>query len=141
MAQKAAVRGTAELRRKLRKMKSSLTNKVVSRAAAKALEPVKEAAERRAPRSGGTPTRGGKHLKDNIIIEGITDNRAFLGGAALGPHEDAFHGIFFTREFGAPHVAPQPWLRPAWDINRARMVDRLGEEIMRILRVSAALTR
>lgn len=141
MAQKATVRGTAQLRRKINKLKASVRGEALERAASKGGDKIREAAARRAPQSPGGPTRGGQHLKDNIITEVTPTHNPEHGQVGIGPHEDAFHGIFFTREFGAPHHSPQPWLRPAFDRKRSAAVDAVGDELARIIRTAAALTR
>ena len=38
-------------------------------------------------------------------------------------------GVYRLMEFGTRHQAPQPFMRPAWDAHKGRLVDDIGADM------------
>ena len=92
--------------------------RVVTRAEKAAMAPVAAAAKRNAPRASGG-------MADSIDVRSVSSGMAKRMGAqfrptAVGPDRDHFHALF--AEFGTKHHAAQPFLRPAWDENKAQVL-------------------
>lgn len=105
MAAKFTLSGVTEMRQRLERIGDEVATDGVRKALFAAAEPIRDSAEDKAPEKSG-------FLKDNIIIVEVDTSRH---GAAVdvGPHEDAFYGLF--QELGTEDHAAQPFLRPAFD--------------------------
>jgi len=129
------VGGLKELDEALGKLPKATGKNVLRRIAIRSLAPVLSAAKNFVPVDEG-------HLKDSLkittrlskrqrsinarqVAEGKASVQLYAGAAAL-PHA---HLV----EFGTNKMAPQPFLRPAWDANKDDVLqlikDELGEEI------------
>lgn len=75
-----------------------------------------------------TPTQRRKHKRQRGSVE------AFVGVTGDAPHGH-------LQEFGTEHHAPQPFMRPAWEGQKTKVLERLKVElwknIQRQLRVNA----
>ncbi len=107
--------------------------KALARAARKAFEPVLEAAKSMAPISTGAlrdalkitvkkPSSG-----EAVVIVGLRITKG-AGGEEV-PASRRWH----FEEFGTAHMAAHPFLRPALDRNATEVIDRLKDELVRII--------
>lgn len=129
------VEGFKELDEALGQLPKSTAKAVLRRTAIRALAPVVAAARQRVPVHEGdlkeslkVSTRLSKRqqrINARAVAEGRSSVQLFAGPAAL-PHA---HLV----EFGTAHMAPQPFMRPAWDAERDRVLElirtEMGDEI------------
>lgn len=117
------------LQAKLRKMELSMQRAVLIAAAKAGGEIVREDAARRAPRDSG-----GLAMKMTIRVSG-RESDIHEGSVDVGPDKQNFYGFF--QEYGTAHHAPQPFLGPALEQNRARidavMKDALIQAIQKVI--------
>lgn len=113
----AGFEGTAEVLANLDRYEKRLMNTHLMEAYMDGAELVRADAQARAPR--GETGR----LADRMVAEKDTRRRR----AVVGPHKDAFYGIF--QERGTSRHAAQPFLRPALDNNRRAVFLAIGREL------------
>ncbi|MGQ3041110.1 MAG: HK97-gp10 family putative phage morphogenesis protein [Brevundimonas sp.] len=125
---KAKTEGFADLDRTLGDLGKATGRNVLRRAGIAALEPVAEEAARRAPNLFGdlsesvtaSTKRPRRHRK-------MAEVEIYAGPSNLPQAH--------LQEFGTRHHAPQPFMRPAWDAGKDRVLDdlkqSLGDEIMK----------
>jgi len=115
------ISGFVELERALRQLPHELAGKVLAEGLTTAATPMERAAEQKAPRSDH-PGRGG-HMADTIDLRvaSASDQEIAL---ALGPDDQHFYGRYV--EFGTRFAAAQPFMRPAFDEEARKTIDRLG---------------
>lgn len=73
--------------------------------------------EHTASTAGNPPNSDTGRLVKNITVQKID------GGYDVGSRKDAPHGLWL--EFGTSSTAPRPWLRPAYDLTVAWVLDKL----------------
>lgn len=56
---------------------------------------------------------------------GGDDVKITSGVASIGPTKRAFYGF----EFGTIHLAPKPFMRPAWDQHKEKAAEAIGTEL------------
>jgi HK97 gp10 family phage protein len=141
MVIKVHVEGLAEVQTALRQLPDSTAKAVLRRVGRKRLAPVAELARELVPVGQGelrdsiaVSTRlarrqRGKHRKD-----GPDDVEVFAGA---GPHPQAH-----LQEFGTEHHGPQPFMRPAWDAEKGRMLGGIRQDLWQeIERASRRIAR
>ncbi|MER5171591.1 HK97-gp10 family putative phage morphogenesis protein [Thioclava kandeliae] len=154
---KLRVEGLRDLERNLKNIEKRGTQKaVLRRALKKAAEPMRKAAETNAPVDTGE-LEGSIKLGTKVVNEvgrsayaatmkaGGTKSEAVgamraarraakASGATsfvelfMGPTKEAFHAKFV--EFGTRHMAPDPFMRPAFDAEAENTIHRLGPILM-----------
>ncbi|OWU77602.1 HK97-gp10 family putative phage morphogenesis protein [Marinibacterium profundimaris] len=124
--------GFSELERELDKLSRAAGKGALRRSLRKAAEPLAEKMRVNAPRddspdlveSIAVSTKLSKRQR-GLHRKTVRDDKAsvemFVGA---GPLPEAH-----LQEFGTIHHPPQPWARPAWDSDRAAMLDRLRVEL------------
>jgi HK97 gp10 family phage protein len=143
------VTGFIELDAALKDLTRAAGKAALRRAGIKALEPIAESARSKAP---SDPATGGYDLKSSITVgtklsrsqrrrhrKMVKNDKSsvevFVGA---GPLAQALHTEFGTSPFisggkfaGAhnPGIPAQPWMRPAWDGGKARVVQDLKTEL------------
>lgn len=127
--------GLRELDAALAELPKATGKNVLRRTGVRALAPVIADAKQRVPVDDGdlrdslkVTTRLSKRqqrLNAKAVAEGKASVQLYAGAAAL-PHA---HLV----EFGTANMAPQPFMRPAWDANKDQVLqlikDELGGEI------------
>lgn len=130
--------GGDELAVALRAQSEALTRKVVIDALTEGGEPIRAAAEARAPRGEGP-----EHLAENIVITPIRDSSTSRSGrdpesdfaVKIGPTTPFFYGLF--AEIGTGRQAAKPWLRPAFDSLAGQSLGIIGRELWSTVRKTA----
>jgi HK97 gp10 family phage protein len=113
--------GFKELHAALGELPKATENGVLRRVATKALEPMAEDARRRAPVDDGT-------LRDSIHV-----GTKLSKGARAAARKDPVEGVrvfmgssgrnAIPREFGSSRSPAHPYMRPAWDAGKDRLLD------------------
>lgn len=126
MAERFRIEGLSELEHALRELPKATGKNALKRALMKAGQPIEEDAERRAPvlrghlqRSFGISTKLSRRQKSLHKKQSAVE--VFIGP---GPLPQAI-----TQEFGTAHHGPQPFMRPAWDGNRMRTLERIKDDL------------
>jgi len=119
------IQGTQKLRKQLEQLDQTMRKPLLERMVKVGGELVREVAAQKAP-VGETAT-----LTDNIIVE-VLDSSAYHATAGIGPHKNAFYGIF--QEYGTASHKAQPFMRPAWDEKRLASVKVMAEVGRRAVR-------
>lgn len=163
MASTVRLSGFSQLEEELAKVSKAVGKGAVRRALKKSAEPMAEIARGLAP---DDPATNGKDLKSSIVV-GVKLNgrqtklhrRMFRDDKAavemfVGPSyllgDGGRHGHLL--EFGTsafvnkgryagtqnPGIAPQPFMRPAWDQDHMPMLERLGKEMWDEIQKSVA---
>ena len=163
MASTVRLSGFSQLEEELAKVSKAVGKGAVRRALKKSAEPMAEIARGLAP---DDPATNGKDLKSSIVV-GVKLNgrqtklhrRMFRDDKAavemfVGPSyllgDGGRHGHLL--EFGTsafvnkgryagtqnPGIAPQPFMRPAWDQDHMPMLERLGKEMWAEIQKSVA---
>ncbi len=115
------VTGLKELGFALGKFPDEIERKWVRKAFKKGAKIAKAEMERRARRSAKGPSHSevGTHLADNIKITArLSKKKAAI--IKVGPDGNHWWGGF--QEFGTPHVAADPFMRPALDHNKTEII-------------------
>ncbi len=144
------VDGLKDLDAALGELSKGMARGVLRRVGLKALEPVADTARALAP---DDPTTSGADLKSSIgvgtrlskrqarlarsaIRKGEADKHFVEVYAGAGPLPQAHH-----QEFGNVNHGAQPYMRPAWDQNKSKVLDtvrnELGDEIEKTARRAA----
>lgn len=120
------IEGLRELQSSLAELKKATQTNVLKRALMKAGAPVERDAEARAPHLRGHLKRGittatkltrrqkSRHRKESKVEVHI----------GAGGHPQAH-----LQEFGTAHHSPQPFLRPAWDGNRMKVLASIRNDL------------
>ena len=163
MASTVRLSGFSQLEEELAKVSKAVGKGAVRRALKKSAEPMAEIARGLAP---DDPATNGKDLKSSIVV-GVKLNgrqtklhrRMFRDDKAavemfVGPSyllgDGGRHGHLL--EFGTsafvnkgryagtqnPGIAPQPFMRPAWDQDHMPLLERLGKEMWDEIQKSVA---
>jgi HK97 gp10 family phage protein len=129
------IEGLSELLDALQELPKATGTNVLKRALVNASDPMVKEAERLAPHLTGTLQRSidasprlstrakAKHTKQSKV-------EIFVGPGSL--RAAAF------QEFGTVHHRPQPFLRPAWEGTKLKMLDSIGKEIWNEIQKAAA---
>jgi HK97 gp10 family phage protein len=133
---KLKVEGLKELDRALGELPKATGKNVVRRVLRKSLEPILTAAKANAPVATG-------RLRESMVIssqlkrsqrgrrETRTGVTMYVGSGATGKVRHAPHAHLV--EFGTAHRSPKPYMRPAFDANKEKVVEiqrqELGTEI------------
>lgn len=136
--EKSTITGARELARVLDKLPDKIGRKVVVSSMRQAANLVRKEIRARAPvRAGGGAKavkigKGGQaigrlpgFLRAHIAVNNL--RRARVPTLRIGPTRDAFHGLF--QEFGTVHHPAQPFIRPAFDAAKARMLGSIGKRL------------
>lgn len=139
MGSRSSVRieGLKELDRALSQLPKATAKNVLRRTAIRALAPVIADAKLRVPvdegdlrdslKVAGKLSKRQQRKNAKAVAEGKAAVQLYAGPAAL-PHA---HLV----EFGTSHMPPQPFMRPAWDANKMKVLELirldLGNEIER----------
>lgn len=146
---KVSIKGGREIEAALRELGSKVTAKNVGRRGLlKAAEPIRDMAKLLAP---DDPTTGsGKFLRESIKAAPGRRNRgdriwALVGidaevdpaksvtrKSGKGTYRDpGVAGVSVMMEFGVParSIAPRPYMRPAWEANKAATPQRIADEV------------
>ena len=75
---------------------------------------------------GATRLEAGQAAHEaNAAATGEDNSGITSGVTAVGPTKRAFYGF----EFGTIHLAPRPFMRPAWDDNKLQVLDIIKTEL------------
>lgn len=108
------VEGGEKLARTLGELPNRVNREVQRAALREAGEIIRSRASALAPREPGAPD-----LDDNIRMSNANPGRGDVG-IAIGPTKGFFYGFF--QEFGTSRHGAQPFMRPAFDGERHRVV-------------------
>jgi HK97 gp10 family phage protein len=145
MSRTVHLTGFKELERELDNLSKAAGKGVLRRALKKSAQPLVDLAQSLAPRDTG-------RLAQSIIVGAKLNGRQarlhkrmfkdersavemFVGPSYL-LGDGGRHGHLL--EFGTIKMAPQPFMRPAWDRDQRAMLDRLREELWRELEKTIA---
>jgi len=78
-----------------------------------------------AMKSGATRAEAGEAAHAANAATGSDDPSITSGVAAVGPTRAAFYGF----EYGTKHIAPKPFMRPAWDAHKTQALDLMKSEL------------
>lgn len=137
MAGKVRLEGFRELDRALSELPKATERSVLRRVAKKALEPVLEDAQRLAPVDDG-------QLRDSIQIAsaGLTPKarRHDRGRPKMGVrlYVGTASPYAYIREFGTHNAPAHPFMRPAWELNKDRMLEGIKADLKIEIEKSAA---
>lgn len=139
---KLRVRGLRELDRALSELPKATARNVLKRAARTALEPMRAAAEAKAPVASGdlqvsivlSEKRTRRVKKSNPAVRqkggGFRRSASTNYAIAMGPSSgEGVLNYAALEEFGSANNPPQPFMRPAWDSEKQATLDRLIEEL------------
>lgn len=120
-----ALRGADELAKALEDIGPALEKKILARAMRDAAKPILEDAKRRAPVLSGQLRKSIKIRSMKRVGKGrvgviISTEKGFFKG-------ETFYGAF--HEFGTKNMPARPFIRPAFEANKARAVKIVGEAI------------
>lgn len=135
---RAKIEGLRELDKALGGFTKTVAKNTLQRAGRKALEPVAEMARQLAP---DDPKTQGNDLRSSIGVgTRLSRNQARQKRKAVksGEAEKYFAEVYagagalpqaHLREFGLDGAAPHPFLRPAWDANKNRVLETIKADI------------
>lgn len=121
------------LNEKLKTFSTKTGKKAVRLAAREAMKPVRDDVKRNAPFD---PTPDGKHIKANVALKTgwkgntLTAKVGIKGGARKNPDTPFYWRM---QEFGTKHIAPNPFIGPALDSNKQKVLDTLTAELKKAL--------
>lgn len=78
-----------------------------------------------AMKAGATRAEAGEIAHAANIEAGGEGTEVTSGVATIGPTRRAFYGF----EFGTKHIAPKPFMRPAWDAHKAQALTIMRSEL------------
>lgn len=132
--------GFKELEKELERLSKAAGKGVLRRSLKKAAQPIADAANANAPKGEtGEYSKSFKYgtklnkRQSGIHRKAFRDDRAAVEGF-VGTDDPA--GV--QQEFGNQDHGPQPALRPAWDAEGERTINRLGEQLWTELEVTQA---
>jgi len=136
-----SIEGLKQLDESLFDLGKTSAKAVLRRVGKAALEPMRADAEAKAPRLEGNLQRsiavGTKLTRRQARLARKDEGKAFVT-VYMGANDPAA----VPQEFGAKGDAPQPFMRPAWDSGKDRLLktiaDTLGDEIMKTAKRQAA---
>lgn len=120
---KVEMKGLEELQEKLNQMASDeakqIENKALTESADYLVEKIKE----------GTPVRYGD-LQESITEGEVVNGKIQVGPSQQGP---AFRAHFI--EFGTKYMRAQPFMRPAFEVSKDKLIKIMGDEIRKGLKL------
>jgi HK97 gp10 family phage protein len=126
--EKVSVEGLSDLQEALRELPDATAKNVLRRVGRKVLEPIAEDARRLAPvdegdlrDSIGVSTKLSRRQRGQHQKDGPDDVEIFAGA---GPHPQAH-----LQEFGSEHHPPQPFMRPAWEAGKDKLLEDVKAEL------------
>ena len=141
---KVRIEGGAQLAKALQSLPDRVSTRVLRSALIEAAEPMRDRMIALAPREPGKPD-----IADDILIQPVTrfrddsDSvgdlvRVEEGSAAvvIGPTKPFFYGKFL--EYGTARMAPRPFMRPAFDTEGIKALQRVTASIWRALTKAGA---
>lgn len=138
MDMKVKVEGLKALDKALGELSKATAKNVLRRVGKKALEPVAQEARELVPVDEG-------HLKASIAVGTKLTRRQSSIHRRFGGRNtvDVFVGPgglpqATLREFGGDGNAPQPYMRPAWDNNKTKVLDSVKKNLGGAIKKSAA---
>jgi HK97 gp10 family phage protein len=125
------VEGTKDIVKALQNMSDTLNDEALLEAAVAGAEIVRTDASLRAPRSQGAGSYpDGGHAADHIITK--TSEKPGEVSARVGPDKNAFYINFY--ETGTSKVRARPFLRPALDENKDKILEAMAAVFRKHLR-------
>lgn len=118
------VTGMDELGRQLEALGRDVSTKILRDAGRAALEPVLEDMQQHA---GYDDTASGPHMRDSISIRSTTRGRSQVT-LRVGPSK-LHHMKALAQEFGTVKQVASPFIRPALDYNKTRVLRILAAEL------------
>lgn len=128
--------GLSECHAALRALPDATAKNVLRRIGRQRLEPMAERARALAPVEDGT-------LKESVMVSTQLTRRQRSQHQKLGPDDvEIFMGAgalpqAHMMEFGTVDVAPRPFMRPAWDGGREKLLEGLKEDLWREIEKAA----
>lgn len=127
----ASVAGHDEIMRALRGLSERVAKRALQDALMESAEPIRQRMETMSKRGDDAP-----HLKDNIGISRVSRVDGVrlhedAAAVAIGPTKSFFYGFFL--EFGTVKMTPQPFARPAFDIEKGTALKHFAAEVRRML--------
>jgi HK97 gp10 family phage protein len=120
------VMGAKELEAELRKLSTRISRRLAREALTFGAEPMRAEAARKAPRRSPAPD-----LADHIIIAPARTIGRELAAVKVGPEKGFYWGLM--QELGTSRHGAQPFLRPAFDNQHTRAIQRVSDELWRAL--------
>lgn len=129
--------GFAELDRKLVELSRAAGKGTLRRALKKSAQPVADAANRAAPddpRTTKNDLRGSVVVGTKLSKRDAAQHRKAIGDDRssvemfIGPVASVYPKAML-QEFGTRHHAPQPYMRPAWEAGKDKLLDDLGRNL------------
>lgn len=120
------VEGFAELAQNLRALPGPSMRKALREALYSAAEPMRKRMGQLAPRGDAEP-----HLADNIVVSNAKGQDLQEAAVVVGPSKNVFYGSF--QEFGTSRHGAQPFMRPAFESERDKVLDILKDATWREL--------
>lgn len=132
------VDGLKELDAALGELTKATARNILRRVGLKALEPVAETARSLAP---DDPDTGGFDLRNSIVVSQHLSRRQkklakkeVRSGAAEASFAEVYAGAgplpqAHNQEFGNVVHGPQPFMRPAWENNKGKVLDTVKSEL------------
>ena len=124
---KVYVDGDKALKRKLARLRKGFRADVAVEMVEAAMAPLRDMAEILAPRDTGA-------LAEGMLAE-IDSVKAFQVDGIVGPDKDEFYGLFHEYVWEGVHHSANPFMRPAFDAEKGRMVKEAADVARRRLHV------
>ena len=133
MASTIKVHGLQELNKKLKRMPIALANKHLNRATSQAATLVQKSAKTKVPVLTGTILRNIKKRKQRTRnkFNATTGVGVISDRSGRGTGTDAFYWTFV--EFGTSKMAAQPFIRPAFEENKQRAVNKIKDVLVKAI--------
>ncbi len=148
---RVSIEGLREVDAALGQLGKATGRNVMRRVAVARLEPMAEEARRLAP---DDPNTGGRDLHKSIAVSTRTQkanfSRAANKAARAGKAEVEAHmgpagvGVIGAppqgtwQEFGTKNHPPQPFMRPAWDAGKDKLLDGIKDDLWQAIEKAAA---
>lgn len=130
MTLKVKIEGLDDLKRNFEKLERKTKKKHLRKALRAGAKPIRDEAKRRAPRRTSPPARTeGKPLHRTVKVRAAPRQKGMDLALQV---TTAGHGIFL--EFGTVHIAPQPFLRPAFDQQKDASISEFRKKLSDLLR-------
>jgi HK97 gp10 family phage protein len=114
------VKGFRELKRKLDTLPVNVARRVLPKASQEGAKVLRREARRRAPRREGTLRRGLSYMRKKRMPK-------TAASYIVGLTRKAFYGMFI--EFGTKHIPAKPFLRPALDEEKDKIINAMREKL------------
>ncbi len=124
-----AVKGMDQLQRQFKQLEEAAQQAKLIEAAKAGAQIFLDAARALAPRDTGK-------LADNLMMEVLKSATLHQGLVGAGPNQKQFYGFFL--EFGTKRMIEHPFLTPALEANRERIIEAMKNVIFDEIRKVAA---